>query len=186
MGIAAVTHVLAILSLLAVLVAGDANRSPRESTLTPDSPSYPVACGPANEADRSRLPVPPDSDDRLWTCTLLCFAPISVTKTAGLLVEREDKDPVLFLDLDQSRRFSHDERFELSRRNDVILKLPMPDSQYGHYPLAIRYSWKHLKSRGEKGRTLLQSAFAFAAGDQGLSGEQPRAAAGRQPARPRF
>jgi hypothetical protein len=37
---------------------------------------------------------------------------------------------------------------------------------YAHYPLAIRYSWKHLKSRGKtEGRTLLQSAFAYAAGD---------------------
>jgi hypothetical protein len=176
----------AILSLLVVFAAGDANRSPRESVLTPDSPSYPAACGPATQADRSRLPAPADSDDRLWTCSLLCFAPISVTRIAGLLVEREDKDPVLFLDLDQSGRFSPDERFLLSRRNDVILKLPMPESQYGHYPLAIRYSWKHLKSRGEEGRTLLQSAFAFAAGDQGLSDEQPRAVPGRQPARPRF
>jgi hypothetical protein len=87
---------------------------------------------------------------------------MSVTKTAGLLVEREDEDPVLFLDLDQSGRFTQDERFLLSRKNDVILQLPMRESPYARYPLAIRYSWKHLKSRGETaGRTLLQSAFAF-------------------------
>jgi hypothetical protein len=153
---------LAILSVLAVLAAGDANRSPRESVLTPDAPSYPVSCRPATEADRSRLPEPADPDDKYWTCSLLCFAPMSITKTAGLLVEREDEDPLLFLDLDQSGRFTHDERFQLSRRKDVILQLPMRESPYAHYPLAIRYSWKHLKSRGEtEGRILLQSAFAF-------------------------
>lgn len=92
----------------------------------------------------------------------MCFAPLSVTKTAGLLVERQDEDPLLFLDLDQSGRFSHDERFVLSRRNDVILQLPLRESPYAHYPLAIRYSWKHLKPRGEpERRVLLQSAFAF-------------------------
>ena len=105
-GIAALTGMLAILSLLAVLTAGDANRMPRKSVLTPDSPSYPVVCHPATEADRSRLPTPADPDDRHWTCSLLCFAPMSVTKTAGLLVEREDEDPLLFLDLNQSGRFT--------------------------------------------------------------------------------
>jgi hypothetical protein len=180
-GIAALTGMLAILWLLAVLTAGDANRMPRESVLTPDSPSYPVACYPATEADRSRLPTPADPDDRHWTCSLLCFAPMSVTKTAGLLVEREDEDPLLFLDLDQSGRFTPDERFVLSRQNDVILRLPMRESPYAHYPLAIRYSWKHLKSRGEtERRTLLQSAFAYAAGDQRVGDERPAATPGRQ------
>ena len=179
---------LAILSLLAVVMAGDAERSPRDSLLTPDAPSYPVTCRPATDADRSRLPERADADDRHWTCSLLCFAPMSVTKTAGLLIERDDEDPLLFLDLDQSGRFTDDERFVLSRRNDVILQLPMRESPYAHYPLAIRYSWKHLKSRGEnEGRTILQSAFAWAAAEQPPNDERRAAAPGRQPAtRPRF
>ena len=72
------------------------------------------------------------------------------------------------------------ERFVLSRQNDVVSRLPMRESPHAHYPLAIRYSWKHLKSRGEtERRTLLQSAFAYAAGDQrvgGMNGPQPHQA----------
>lgn len=178
---------LAILSLVAVLAAGgDENRSPRQLVLTPESPSYPAACGPATEADRSRLPEPLGRDDRLWNCTLLCSTPMTVSRTAGLLVEREDADPLLYLDLDQSGQFTPDERFLLSRRNDVILKLPLRESPYTHYPLAIRYSWKHLKSGGEKRRILLQSAFAFDAGDVRVTDEEAGKMTSRQPARPRF
>jgi len=178
---------LAILSLVGLLVVEDANRSPREQVLTPEAPSYPAACVPATLVDRSRLPEAPDRDDRLWACTLLCSAPMTISRTNGLLVEREDDDPLLFLDLDQSGRFSPDERFVLSRRDDVVLKLPLRESPYAHYPLAVRYSWKHLKPRGTpERRILLQSAFAFAAGDVRASDEEPGRMTSRQPARPRF
>jgi hypothetical protein len=177
---------LAILSLVAALAAGGADRSPREQVLTPESPSYPAACVAASVADRSRLTEPVGRDDRLWICSLLCSTPMTVSRTTGLLVEREDEEPLLFLDLDESGQFSQDERFVLSRRNDVILKLPLRESPYAHYPLAIRYSWKHLKPRGgPERRILLQSAFAFAAGDVRAAEEEPGRMTSRQP-RPRF
>jgi hypothetical protein len=184
---------LAILSVLAVLTVNDTLRlrsghvGSIESALTPDLPSYPVTCSAATEVDRSRLPVVPGRRDRLWTCTFIYSPPATLTKTTGLLVERQDEEPLLFLDLDQSGRFSHDERFVLSRRDDVILQLPLRESPSARYPLAIRYSWKNLKPHGEpERRILLQSAFAFASGDVRTADQRPGTSTSRQPARPRF
>lgn len=184
---------LAILSVLAVLAVNDTLRlrsehvDTIESALTPDHPSYPVTCNAATEVERSRLPVSPGRRDRLWACTFIYSPPATLTRTTGLLVERQDDEPLLFLDLDQSGRFSHDERFVLSRRNDVTLQLPLRESPSARYPLAIRYSWKNLKPTGEpERRILLQSAFAFAAGDARTADQRPGTSTSGQPARPRF
>src|SRR3954466_478554 len=118
-----------VVALLVVLTQASTATVPPELTgvldqhLTASAPSAIVGCTSATRADRQLLPDAEAGARRVWSCTMLCNAPIG--QRDALLVERRRRPPVLFLDSNNDGTFDQRERHEFPRTGDLHLRIPI-------------------------------------------------------------
>jgi thiol-disulfide isomerase/thioredoxin len=141
--------------------------------LTASAPSAVVACTGATKADRQLLPDAETHQRRVWSCTMLCSAPIG--QRDALLVERRWRPPVLFLDSNNDGTFDQRERHEFPRTGDLHLRIPITSAFFAEYPITIRYRWELYKPHGDpERRMLLESPMVFIGGTVTIAGRPVR------------
>jgi thiol-disulfide isomerase/thioredoxin len=165
------------LSLLLVIAASQGAQTPAELTgvldrlPTADEPSQPVSCIPATEAERNRLIGERAPLGRAWACQVFYLAPDR--GRAALLIEHENRMPLLYIDVNGDKLFTAGEGHVLPPEGDLLIKLPPLAEMKAEYPVRIRMAppeLKHLTS--PVGRLLLQSFIPVYAGSVTIGGKQ--------------
>src|SRR3954468_20206576 len=142
-----------LVALLVVLMQASIATVPPELTgvldqhLTASAPSAHVVCTSATKADRQLLPHAEASARRVWSCTMMCSAPIG--QRDALLVERRWRPPVLFLDSNNDGTFDPSERHEFPRTGDLHVRIPLASGIFREYPITIRYRWELFRPHGD-------------------------------------
>jgi len=137
--------------------------------LTAAAPGAVVVCPAATKADRQLLPDAEARERRVWSCTIMCSAPIG--QRAALLIERRWHPPVLFLDSNNDGTFEPAERHEFPRTGDLHIRIPIASAFFAEYPIAIRYRWELFKPHGNpERRMLLESPMVAIGGTVTIAG----------------
>jgi hypothetical protein len=89
--------------------------------LTASAPSAVVGCTSATQADRELLPDADARERHVWSCSMMCSAPLG--QRGALLVERRWRQPVLFLDSNNDGAFDPTERHEFPRTGDLHIRI---------------------------------------------------------------
>ena len=144
-----------------------------DSHLTASTPSVVDFCNEATAEDRSLLPKDLAGERHVWSCTMLCIAPIG--QRHALFIERRWRQPLLLLDDDDDGRFDARERHEFPKQGDLQVRIPIAGRMFPEYPIAIRYRWELFKSRAFPARrALLESPTASVAGTVTIGGRPVR------------
>jgi len=165
--------------VLASVLTQRATAPPPEMTglldqhLTASAPSAVVGCTSATQADRELLPDADARERHVWSCSMMCSAPLG--QRGALLVERRWRQPVLFLDSNNDGAFDPTERHEFPRTGDLHIRIAVTIGLFTEYPLTIRYRWELFKPHGDpKRRMLLESPMVFVGGTVTIAGRPVR------------
>jgi hypothetical protein len=177
--LADVYRIMMLVTLLGVLTQASTATVPPELTgvlerhLTASAPSAVVGCTSATKADRQLLPDAEARERRVWSCPMMCSAPIG--QRDALLIERRWRQPVLFLDSNRDGTFDPSERHEFPRAGDLHLRIPISSNIFSEYPITIRYRWELFKPPGDpQRRMLLESPMVSIGGTVTIAGRPLR------------
>ncbi len=164
-----------LVALLVVLTQASTATLPPDLTgvldqhLTASAPDAHVVCTSATKADRQLLPDAAARERRVWSCAMLCSAPIA--QRSALLIERRWHQPVLFLDANNDGKFDPSERHEFPRTGDLHVRIPIASEFFREYPIVVRYRWELFKPHGDpERRMLLESPMVFVGGTVTIDG----------------
>jgi hypothetical protein len=176
---AAVCRMMMLAALLIVLTQASTAPVPPELTgvldrrLTASAPSAHVVCTGATQEDRQLLPDAEARERRVWSCTMMCSAPIGQRR--ALLIERRWRQPVLFLDNNRDGTFDTSERHEFPRTGDLHVRIPIASGIFTEYPVAIRNRWELFTPHGDpEHRMLLESPMVFVGATVTIAGRPLR------------
>jgi hypothetical protein len=141
--------------------------------LTASAPSSVTVCTAATRADRQLLPDAEARERRVWSCPMMCSAPIG--QRDALLIERRWRQPVLFLDSTNDGTFDPSERHVFPRTGDLHVRIRIVSNIFSEYPITIRYRWELFKPHGDpERRMLLESPMVSIGGTVTIAGRPVR------------